>query len=59
MAHWGACTNLTQVENCAHVKDKCPDDIGSDVLVCGSDGNVYRFVARINFYEANGSNVSD
>jgi hypothetical protein len=43
MAHWGACTNLTQIESCGHVKERCPDDEASDVPVCGSNGNVYRF----------------
>jgi len=47
MAHWGACTNLTQVEKCAYVKDKCPDDVSSDGIVCGSDGNVYRSVCEM------------
>ncbi|XP_035711856.1 agrin isoform X2 [Folsomia candida] len=47
MAHWGACTNLTQVENCAHFKERCPDDVASDGIVCGSDGNVYRSLCEM------------
>jgi len=44
IAHWGACTNLTVVEKCGGTKEACPDDVASDVPVCGSDGNVYRLV---------------
>ncbi|ODN03318.1 Agrin [Orchesella cincta] len=41
MAHWGSCTNLTDVERCGNAK-ACPQEEEDDEPVCGSDGNVYR-----------------
>lgn len=43
MAHWGACTNMTEKEQCANLQ--CPDTFENDVPVCGSDGNVYRYLS--------------
>ena len=52
LSHVGACTDLSVIEN----KSECPkncdsDDEDGDEVVCGSDGNVYRFVGPNSFFE--------
>ena len=54
LSHVGACTDLSVIEN----KSDCPktcdsDDEEMDEVVCGSDGNVYRFVGPIWFFLTN------
>lgn len=41
LAHVGACMKLTPDNNCP---ESCADQQESDLPVCGSDGNVYRYV---------------
>ena len=40
MAHIGPCMKIAAETNCP---GNCPEEAKSDVPVCGSDGNVYRY----------------
>ena len=46
LSHVGACTDLSVIEKKSDCPKKCDSgDEDVDEVVCGSDGNVYRFVA--------------